>query len=226
MEAPVIADRECVGVYFNDEDMTKDSELKTRYEVDLTKAEAGKEYEYKFVYREAYRLTVISGQGSGAYELDEEVAISAQVPTGSEFYYWYVKLPSGDKYKLGTVLVDGEEKAALSDGTKTYVFVDDEVIETERPFAPYEADATIVLSELQKLGMPVSGGANTVITAEFKRKEFTVTYVVECTVNGRYCLDDDAERGFEEAGFVYKDSYEYDGKTTRKSLSYGRRYRR
>lgn len=213
LEAPVIADRECVGVYFNDEDLTKDSELKTRYEVDLTKAEAGKEYEYKFVYREAYRLTVISGQGSGAYELDEEVAISAQVPTGSEFYYWYVKLPSGDRYKLGTVLVDGEEKAALSDGTKTYVFVDDEVIETERPFAPYEADATIVLSELQKLGMPVSGGANTVITAEFKRKEFTVTYVVECTVNGRYCLDDDAERGFEEAGFVYKDSYEYDGKT-------------
>ena len=214
LNAPEIPDRECVGIYAGEEELTKGAEEKDVYRVQLAGLETGRTYSYICAYREAYKLTIISGVGSGLYQLGEEIPISAQVTVGNEFKAWTVEI-NGKTYTLGSAEIDGEKKAAINDGQKTYVYADGGVEETAAAFVPADEEDSIRLSDLQKLGMPVSGGANTVVTAIFRRKDYEVTYIVECYVDGTYCLTAEEEATFEseEYGFVKYDSYEYGGKT-------------
>ncbi len=197
--APEIVDRQCTGWEMNGETYKTESE----FIFYLTDADADKTYELTAKYREAYKLTVIGGSGGGSYTRDEEISVKGSVPAGRNFVEWRITV-GGTVYALGRTadgtlcFINGDEAVFYSDEENGTVTVSVDECGAKKS----EVNEKFTLAELERTGAAISGGANALIKAEFVRKEFTLTYRIECNVNGAYCLDEEGENRLLAAGFV------------------------
>ena len=167
----------------------------------------GKTYTFYAKYREAYKVTIVSGSGGGAYAKEETIVLIAAVPTGKNFLDWTISysgktavLARTDKGALCLVYEEGEEQKAVyfSEEEQAAVIVS----ATELNLTSIPESGTFTLAELEKLGITVSGGSNTLIRGRFEDKDYTFTYTLNCNVDGVYFLDEDGEKALIAAGFT------------------------
>lgn len=210
-----VTDRVCTGIV--NEEGEEVSSTKT-FTVDLTnKKETGSTVRFFATYREAYTLIVTSASGGGKYSMEENVAIAATIPNGNNFSRWNVEIADGSTFLLGYKVIDGEDTLCFI-GEDAYVYYDDEREErvtvslTEEELNAILAgtatdvrtvgqEMELTLTDLVRLGATVEGGARLLIRAEFKRKQYTLSYYVDCYVNGQYCLDAEGEAALEADGY-------------------------
>lgn len=213
--APEITDRECTGWTRNGEKVSSESEFV--FSLSGSDIVSGQTYEFVADYREAFRFTVISGLGGGKYARDDVINVSAIIPTGNDFRGWMVTFEGEDYFigRIGTesesviclISSDGESVKYYSEETGETVTVSYSAEETEQMKSGTEE--TFTLGDFEKLGIVISGGANTLIRAEFSRKEHTLVYTIDCMIDGVYCLDKTGETALLNAGF--SKSQENDG---------------
>ncbi len=213
--APEITDRECTGWTRNGEKVSSESEFV--FSLSGSDIVSGQTYEFVADYREAFRFTVISGLGGGKYARDDVINVSAIIPTGNDFRGWMVSFEGEDYFigRIGTesesviclISSDGESVKYYSEETGETVTVSYSAEETEQMKSGTEE--TFTLGDFEKLGMVINGGANTLIRAEFSRKEHTLVYTIDCMIDGVYCLDKTGETALLNAGF--SKSQENDG---------------
>lgn len=213
--APEITDRECTGWYRDGEKVSSDSE----YIFSLSGSDivSGQTYEFVADYREAFRFTVISGLGGGKYARDDVINVSAIIPTGNDFRGWMVSF-EGEDYFIGRIDTETQSVICLisSDGESVKYYSEETGETVTAAFSAEETEQmksgteeTFTLGDFEKLGMVISGGANTLIRAEFSRKEHTLVYTIDCMIDGVYCLDKTGETALLNAGF--SKSQENDG---------------
>ena len=213
--APEITDRECTGWTRNGEKVSSNSE----YIFSLSGSDivSGQTYEFVADYREAFRFTVISGLGGGKYARDDVINVSAIIPTGNDFRGWMVTF-EGEDYFIGRIGTESESVICLisSDGESVKYYSEETGETVTAAFSAEETEQmksgteeTFTLGDFEKLGMVISGGANTLIRAEFSRKEHTLVYTIDCMIDGVYCLDKTGETALLNAGF--SKSQENDG---------------
>lgn len=213
--APEITDRECTGWYRNGEKVSSESEFV--FSLSGSDIVSGQTYEFVADYREAFRFTVISGLGGGKYARDDVINVSAIIPTGNDFRGWMVTF-EGEDYFIGRIGTESESVICLisSDGESVKYYSEETGETVTAAFSAEETEQmksgteeTFTLGDFEKLGMVISGGANTLIRAEFSRKEHTLVYTIDCMIDGVYCLDKTGETALLNAGF--SKSQENDG---------------
>ena len=213
--APEITDRECTGWTRNGEKVSSESEFV--FSLSGSDIVSGQTYEFVADYREAFRFTVISGLGGGKYARDDVINVSAIIPTGNDFRGWMVSF-EGEDYFIGRIGTESESVICLisSDGESVKYYSEETGETVTAAFSAEETEQmksgteeTFTLGDFEKLGMVISGGANTLIRAEFSRKEHTLVYTIDCMIDGVYCLDKTGETALLNAGF--SKSQENDG---------------
>ena len=213
--APEITDRECTGWTRNGEKVSSESEFV--FSLSGSDIVSGQTYEFVAEYREAFRFTVICGLGGGKYARDDVINVSAIIPTGNDFRGWMISF-EGEDYFIGRIGTESESVICLisSDGESVKYYSEETGETVTAAFSAEETEQmksgteeTFTLGDFEKLGMVISGGANTLIRAEFSRKEHTLVYTIDCMIDGVYCLDKTGETALLNAGF--SKSQENDG---------------
>lgn len=195
-----IVDRQCTGWKLNGASIADEGEF--IFSLTGDNVVSGETYVLEAQYREAYKLTVIGGSGGGFYARTDTIDVSGTVPAGSNFVEWRINY-GGTQYVLGRTS-DGT-LCFINGGEATY-FSAEENRAVTLPVAEVGAEKspiteTFTLAEIERTGAVISGGANTLLKAEFIRKEHTVFYRIDCNVNGEYCLDAEGENRLIGAGF-------------------------
>lgn len=194
-----VVDRQCIGwVNEKGEEVSTSSTLS----VAMKGLTAGATYEFTAKYREAYKLMVISGYGSGAYAKEDKVNLSCTAPVGKEFLYW--EITDGDKvYTLG-VKNDGEkEYLGLIDG-ENFLYYDGEQKVTQDNLddvTKLGKKYDFLMGDLEKMGVEIVG-KQTVISAVFNKVIFYLTYKLDHMVDGVSALDEETVDTLKNLGFV------------------------
>ncbi len=194
-----VVDRQCVGWLDKAGEAVSNS---ANLMVSMKGLVAGATYEYTATYREAYKLMVISGYGSGAYAKEDKVNLSCTAPVGKEFLYW--QITDGDvEYTLG-VKVDGEkEYLGLISGSEFTYF------DGERKVTQDNLDDVgllgkkydFLMGDLERIGVEIVG-KQTIISAVFNQVIFYLTYKLDHMVDGVSALDEAAASELYAMGFV------------------------
>ncbi|MBO5304942.1 MAG: hypothetical protein J6A99_04640, partial [Clostridia bacterium] len=194
-----VVDRQCIGwVNEKGEEVSTSSTLS----VAMNGLTAGATYEFTAKYREAYKLMVISGYGSGAYAKEDKVNLSCTAPVGKEFLYW--EITDGEKvYTLG-VKNDGEkEYLGLIDG-ENFLYYDGEQKVTQDNLddvTKLGKKYDFLMGDLEKMGVEIVG-KQTVISAVFNKVIFYLTYKLDHMVDGVSALDEETVNTLKGLGFV------------------------
>ena len=219
LSANDVTDRTCTGVKRENGESLSSGK---NFTLDLTDKNLtpGEELSFYATYREAYKFNVTSSEvsGNGSYTMDEPITIEADVPRGKNFTRWTAEIADGSTYVLGYKTLD-EDRVYCFISESGYIYYDEEAEEqVVVPFASNEyADIQagthgsvsfagrsleLTLTDLVRLGATVAGGARLILNPEFIQKAYTLTYYVNCIVNGQYCLDADGEEALADNGFA------------------------
>ena len=173
---------------------------------------ANKTYTFSAKYREAYKVTVVSGGGSGSYGKNEDIVLIGAVPTGKNFLDWTIAYGgktavlarTGDGSFCLVYEEDGGEKKAVYYSEKEKTVVTVAAADVSAKSIPESGSFT--LAELEKLGVKIEGGSNTLIRGRFEDKDYLLTYTLNCNINGKYFLDEDMEKAIIGAGFEKREN--------------------
>ncbi len=140
--AATVADHECIG-WTDEEGRDKDAAGAAYYvngaasylTVVLTDMKSDEVHTYTAKYKEAYSFYVSGGTGTGYYEGDDGLNLTALVPTGKAFDHWAIE-KNGVSYSF-IESDEGEFGIVVSDGNVRYaMYENDGVVKKSTFFVP------------------------------------------------------------------------------------------
>ena len=97
--------------------------------------------EYAALYREAYRVSVSGGTGTGYYGVEESISLRAVVTSGKAFYRWAVECADGTVYPARTDLSDNLAFVKAHDGGQLIlVYLDGDTVRSTPFYVPNLSD--------------------------------------------------------------------------------------
>lgn len=206
----------------NTESVISEIENNGDFILDVENLENKKKYVFRAYYKEAYKIVVRKGSGTGSYSREEVLNISSINNPGLSFIYWEA---AGGKlgFYEGNLCILTEK----DDNFKFYICDDNEESGIKFISVPVEeyndegkfvyagnSEIKIPLNKFEKLLTEITGEGfegkgsvekETVISANFKPNEYTVVYELNCMVNGNLCVSADDILILKNAGFEEKE---------------------